>query len=313
MDFILLKRLICVSVVLGLISCSPDGLFTREDTQKVADEVRQMLNDYYSDINREGLMAEFKYLDDSPDFFWNPPSYNATLTYDSVKAEVERNARRYRSVRFSWDTLRVVPLSHNIASYTGIVKGTMTDTSGVQTDVSLLESGTAVQRLSGWKILNGHTSILNTPSVNVSTITNNGHTMKRVTGVGGIFFKSKDPQKLKEWYNEHLGFEIDQWGTNFEWRQGDDPSKYGFTQWSPFKESTSYFKPSEKEFMINYRVENLEWLVEQLKKEGVTILDEIETYDYGKFVHILDNEGNKVELWEPVDAEYDKIVDGRTK
>ena len=137
--------------------------------------------------------------------------------------------------------------------------------------------------------------------------------LKRVTGIGGIFFKCKDPNRMKEWYKTHLGLETDQYGTTFEWRQGSDPAKKGFTQWSPFTESTKYFEPSTKEFMINYRVENLETLVEQLKKEGVTITDNIESFEYGKFVHILDMEGNKIELWEPNDTEYDKIVDGRTK
>ena len=135
----------------------------------------------------------------------------------------------------------------------------------------------------------------------------------KVTGIGGIFFKSKDPVKLKEWYSVHLGLNTDQYGTSFEWRQGDDPSKYGFTQWSAFTDSTSYFQPSDKPFMINYRVHDLELLVNDLKREGVTVLDTIETYDYGKFIHILDPEGNKIELWEPVDAEYDKIVNGRTR
>jgi predicted enzyme related to lactoylglutathione lyase len=137
--------------------------------------------------------------------------------------------------------------------------------------------------------------------------------MKKVTGIGGIFFKCKEPNKIKEWYKTHLGLDTDKYGTTFEWRQADDTTKKGFTQWSPFAETTKYFAPSTKEFMINYRVENLEELVEELKKEGVTITDKIETVEYGKFVHILDIEGNKIELWEPKDNEYDKIVDGRTK
>ncbi len=135
--------------------------------------------------------------------------------------------------------------------------------------------------------------------------------MKKVTGLGGIFFKCKDPNKIKEWYKKNLGLETDQYGFNFEWRQGDDPAKYGSTQWSPFKESTEYFKPSPKEFMINYRVENLEALVEELKKEGVTIVDQMESYEYGKFIHIMDPEGNKIELWEPAVEDYDKLVQGR--
>ena len=137
--------------------------------------------------------------------------------------------------------------------------------------------------------------------------------MKRVTGIGGVFFKCKDPDAIKTWYKTHLGFDTDQYGTAFEWRQSDDPAQKGFTQWCPFIESTAYFAPSQRDFMINYRVESLERLVDELKKEGVTIVDEIESFDYGKFVHILDGEGNKIELWEPSDTEYDKIVGGRTK
>ena len=137
--------------------------------------------------------------------------------------------------------------------------------------------------------------------------------MKRVTSLGGVFFKCKNPEELKQWYAKHLGLQTDKYGTNFEWRQAGDSSKKGFTQWSPFNEKTKYFEPSTKDFMINYRVENLEWLVRELKKEGVTVLDNIETFEYGKFVHILDLEGNKIELWEPDDIEYDKMVEGRTK
>lgn len=125
--------------------------------------------------------------------------------------------------------------------------------------------------------------------------------MKRVTGIGGVFFKCKDPEALKTWYKDHLGLDTGPYGASFEWRESADTEKCGTTQWSPFSESTKYFEPSKKDFMMNYRVENLEALYEQLKAEGVTILDAIETYEYGKFLHILDNEGNKIELWEPID------------
>jgi predicted enzyme related to lactoylglutathione lyase len=135
----------------------------------------------------------------------------------------------------------------------------------------------------------------------------------RVTGLGGIFFKCKDPGKVKEWYKTHLGLNTDKYGTNFEWHQGADSTKKGYTQWSPFTDSTKYFRPSTKDFMINYRVDNMEVLVAALKKEGVTIVDTMETVSYGKFIHILDNEGNKVELWEPYDTEYGKFDGGRTK
>ena len=127
--------------------------------------------------------------------------------------------------------------------------------------------------------------------------------MKKVTGIGGIFFKCKDPNKMREWYQAHLGLNTTDYGATFEWREFEDATKKGSTTWSPFAETTKYFAPSTKDFMINYRVENLEALVDQLTNEGVTIVDKIEDSDYGKFVHILDAEGNKVELWEPKDGE----------
>lgn len=131
--------------------------------------------------------------------------------------------------------------------------------------------------------------------------------MKKVTSIGGIFFKCKDPNNMKEWYKTHLGLNTNQYGAVFEWHQGADSTKKGFTQWSPFKETTKYFEPSTRDFMINYRVENIEALVEELKNNGVNIVDTIQSFDYGKFVHILDPEGNKIELWEPNDIEYEKL------
>ena len=131
--------------------------------------------------------------------------------------------------------------------------------------------------------------------------------MKKVTGIGGIFFKSKDPKMMSEWYSTNLGLQTNEYGSVFEWYQGADNTKKGFSQWSPFKDDTKYFQPSEKEFMINYRVENIEALVKELKATGVNVLDEIESYDYGKFVHIMDPEGNKIELWEPNDIEFEKL------
>ena len=129
--------------------------------------------------------------------------------------------------------------------------------------------------------------------------------MKRVTGIGGIFFKSTYPKKTKEWYAKHLGFGLEQYGTQFEWGKLDAPEEKGSTVWSPFKQDTKYMEPSQKEFMINYRVENLEALIEELKKEGVTITDELDVQSYGKFIHIMDPEGNKIELWEPSEAGFD--------
>ena len=135
-----------------------------------------------------------------------------------------------------------------------------------------------------------------------SSLTNNKvNKMKKVTGIGGVFFKCKDPKKITEWYQKHLGLETNPYGATFEWYEGADSTKKAQTQWTPFDEKTTYFEPSAKDFMINYRVENLEALVTELKKEGVTIVDKMETFDYGKFIHILDGEGNKIQLWEPID------------
>lgn len=122
---------------------------------------------------------------------------------------------------------------------------------------------------------------------------------KRVTGLGGFFFKTKNPDEIKNWYKTHLGIPTDSHGWSFWWK--DKEGKDCMTQWSPFKEDTDYFQPSEKQFMMNFRVENLKELLVELEKEGVTIVGEVEEYDYGKFGWILDPEGNKIELWEPVD------------
>ncbi len=112
---------------------------------------------------------------------------------------------------------------------------------------------------------------------------------------------------MRDWYQKNLGLNTNQYGTVFEWYQGADSTKKGFTTWSPFDEQTKYFEPSTKDFMINCRVENIEELVEELHKNGVTVADAIETVEYGKFVHIVDVEGNKIELWEPNDIEYEKL------
>ncbi|WP_046744006.1 VOC family protein [Kordia zhangzhouensis] len=125
---------------------------------------------------------------------------------------------------------------------------------------------------------------------------------KRVTGLGGFFFKTEDPKALKNWYGTHLGLPVDDYGCTFWWKDKD--GKDCSTQWSPFSKETTYFKPSEKQFMMNFRVENLVELLETLRQEGVTIVGEIEEYEYGKFGWILDLEGNKIELWEPIDAAF---------
>ena len=127
---------------------------------------------------------------------------------------------------------------------------------------------------------------------------------KKVTGIGGIFFKSKDPDKIKNWYRDHLGMEVDKYGSLFRFREYEEPTRPGHLQWSVFTDDSSYMEPSQKDFMINYRVENLTELMEELKAAGIEALDKIEEYEYGKFVHILDPDGNKIELWEPIDEPF---------
>lgn len=136
---------------------------------------------------------------------------------------------------------------------------------------------------------------------------------KRVTALGGIFFKCQNPEFIREWYQKHLGINTDEYGTSFEWRKSDQPEEKGYTVWSPFKSDTKYFDPSPKEFMVNFRVENLEELVKVLKEEGVNVVDEIEKFDYGNFVHIMDPEGNKIELWEAKDVAFEKMLNVVTK
>ncbi|MGB5370479.1 MAG: VOC family protein [Flavobacteriaceae bacterium] len=125
---------------------------------------------------------------------------------------------------------------------------------------------------------------------------------KRVTGLGGFFFKTPDPNKLKAWYRNHLGLNTDQYGCTFWWKdkEGNDCS----TQWSPMKADTSYFEPSKAPFMMNFRVADLTSLLTALEKEGVTVVGEIQEFEYGKFGYILDPDGNKLELWEPLDKAF---------
>ena len=138
-------------------------------------------------------------------------------------------------------------------------------------------------------------------------------TIPKVTGIGGIFFFSDNPEEIKEWYSENLGLETNEWGSSFEFRNANRPDEINYLQWSPFKRGNEYFAPSKKEFMINYRVQNIEGLVNKLKANGVTIVDKIETFEYGKFVHIMDSEGNKIELWEPIDSVFTAMGGETTK
>ena len=134
----------------------------------------------------------------------------------------------------------------------------------------------------------------------------------RVTGFGGIFFKTDDPEKTKQWYYDNLRLVPNEYGSLFEFREGADPEKIGYNQWGPFKSDTNYFEPSEKEFMINFRVAHIEDLMEEPKANGIEVTMEIESYEYGKFAHIMDPNGLKIELWEPVDEIFTNMYKGKT-
>lgn len=126
--------------------------------------------------------------------------------------------------------------------------------------------------------------------------------MKRVTGIGGIFFRSEDPESLAAWYRERLGIPVNEHGySDFTWRLADDPERIGRTVWSLFPADTDYFGPGDVPFMVNYRVDDLEALLDALREEGVEVADDVESYEYGRFGWITDPEGRRIELWEPGD------------
>jgi len=128
--------------------------------------------------------------------------------------------------------------------------------------------------------------------------------MKRVTGIGGIFIKSSDPQRLREWYRKHLGIDFEEWGGYaFRWKSDDNVTGVGTTVWTIFDGASNYFAPSTAPFMVNYRVADLRALVETLRAEGCQVMDKIDESEYGKFGWVVDPDGNKLELWEPPEGQ----------
>lgn len=135
----------------------------------------------------------------------------------------------------------------------------------------------------------------------------------KITGLGGIFFKSKDPNAMKQWYNDNFSMGTDQYGKSFAWRDVNNKEHIGHTQWSVMKDDTDYFDPGKQQYMINYRVENLEELLEELKSKGIKQIGGLDKYDYGNFAWVLDPEGNKIELWEPVDQIFTDMDEEQKK
>ena len=124
--------------------------------------------------------------------------------------------------------------------------------------------------------------------------------MRRVTGIGGIFFNGKDPVALRAWYKKHLGIDVQEWGgAAFTWTDGAGSPFMGTTAWSIGAADSNQFAPSTSPFMVNYRVEDLESLLRALREEGCQVLEKTDDSEYGKFGWVMDPEGNKVELWQP--------------
>lgn len=141
-------------------ACQKAHKLSASEKEAISSSVQQMLKDYCADIKASGLLAEFKYLDESPEFFWVPPGYSSWLSFDSVAAILKQRALAYRSIDNQWETLRVDPLTQEYATYTGKLKGITIDTAGSVVEYALLETGIVVKRKEGWKLLRGHSSVL---------------------------------------------------------------------------------------------------------------------------------------------------------
>lgn len=147
-----------------LFSCSEERsqeILSESERKEITKEVHTILSDYYNDIRASGLMAEFKYLDNSKEFFWVPPGFTSPISYDSVESIIKRNAPLLKSVENSFDTLMIIPLSKSLASYSGRLQSVVIDTAGNQSKTTMMETGVLIKRGDGWKLLSGQTSLIN--------------------------------------------------------------------------------------------------------------------------------------------------------
>jgi len=154
------RQLLTIILLLTIVSCRQSTTLTENEKASIINDVQQTLDKYYNDIRKSGLTAEFKYLDTSSEFFWVPPGYSSSLSYDSVATILKQNAPTYKSIDNSFDTIRIIPLTYELATYTGRLNSTMTDTSNKVLTFSLVETGVLIKRQDGWKLLHGQTSIL---------------------------------------------------------------------------------------------------------------------------------------------------------
>ena len=147
--------------LLTIVSCTRPSTLSENEKATVIAEATRTLQNYYADIKKSGLTAEFDYLDQSADFFWVPPGYSAAIFYDSVAAVLRQNAPNYISINNAFDALKIIPLSKELATYTGRLHSTMIDTAGISTTFSLVETGILIKRKDGWKLLHGQTALVN--------------------------------------------------------------------------------------------------------------------------------------------------------
>jgi len=155
------RKLVIICTILTIISCKQSTTLTENEKASIIIDIRMTFDEYYSDIRKSGLSAELKYFDNTSDFFWVPPGYSNSISYDSVATIIKENAPSSRSVDNSIDTLRIIPLSKELAAYTGRLNSTMIDTSGKAITFALVESGILIKRPNGWKLLSGQTAVLN--------------------------------------------------------------------------------------------------------------------------------------------------------
>lgn len=157
----MIRQVLTVLIALTFASCKQNTSLTEKEKKIVIQDVTQTLNNYYNNIRKSGLMAEFKYLDNSPDFYWVPPGYSSSISYDSVAVILKQTAPKYKYIDNSFDKLQIIALDNEIATYTGQLKSIMTDTAGKEMTFSMVETGVLIKRQDGWKLLSGQTTVLN--------------------------------------------------------------------------------------------------------------------------------------------------------
>lgn len=294
------KKVLIFTVLLISISCKKTSPLSQAERSRVIDEVNSMLTSYHQDILKDGLQAEFKYLDSSKDFFWIPPGYHSALSYDSVKNILINNDRMFKQFDFSFDQVDIKPLTNYIANYSGIVNSHTIDSAGVDANLKILESGTLIKRNGAWKFLNGQSRLLSMPKQNGSPL--------RASFAALIV---SDFEASLNWYNQILGFKILNQNEirSRSIKQANLQRGAFYLELISIENSISANKILKKQpdkslvhgfFKLGFSVGNLELWAEQLEDLGVEIQGKI-VYDKNrnkKMFIIKDPEGNRIQFFE---------------